>query len=83
MTGEELFSLRELLRRCREKLICTVHIPVKGGAPEVREIEVYDPSNAVPMLKNRLTNNTSYNWFLARVVDVKPKSEDQMIGVNP
>ena len=73
LTSTDLRSLLESVHRNRTKLICTVELPVVGAASESHEIEVFDPSNAITMLRGRLLSNRPYNWDLAKVTKQVPK----------
>ncbi|HEY1936411.1 MAG TPA: hypothetical protein VGJ33_00570 [Candidatus Angelobacter sp.] len=74
-TLSDLTSLRESIPQAQTKLICTVELPVAGEiAPQSHQIEVFDPSNAITMLQNRLPKNPAFKWELARVVQAIAKA---------
>jgi hypothetical protein len=72
LTSTDIRSLLESAQRNRTKLICTVELPVAGAASESHDIEVFDPSNAITMLRGSLPSNRPYNWDLARVTKQVP-----------
>lgn len=75
LASSDLNSLRESMLPAQTKLICTVELPVAGEtAPQFHQIEVFDPSNAIRMLQNRLPKDPAFKWDLARVVKTIPKT---------
>ena len=62
-----------MVHESKEKLVCTVRVAVTGGDPEFHQVEVFDTSNAIPMLKNRLATEHRYNWDLAKVIEAVPR----------
>ncbi len=75
LASSDFNSLRESVIQAKTKLICTVELPVAGEiVPQLHQIEVFDPSNAIMILQNRLPKNTALKWDLARVVKAIPKA---------